>query len=73
MKTLKEHAQRVWNTQDIKNKQVILLDMIDNFDHKKKTTLFINKVNQAVRTNNSKALDKLASDITLFGYGLGVL
>jgi len=59
---LEKLAQQVWNTSDIKTKQALLLEMIDNFRYKGKQEQFRLIVN---RSGRSSRLDKLAADLML--------
>lgn len=62
MKNFESLAQDVWKAQSIGEKKTILVEMVMNFDHKEKTTKFL----QVIANLNSLAkADKLASDIML--------
>ena len=62
MKNFESLAQDVWKAQSIGEKKTILVQMVMNFDHKEKTTKFL----QVIANLNSLAkADKLASDIML--------
>lgn len=62
MKNFESLAQEVWKAQSIGEKKTILVEMVMNFDHKDKTTKFL----QVIANLNSLArADKLASDIML--------
>lgn len=62
MKNFESLAQDVWKAQSIGEKKTILVQMVMNFDHKDKTTKFL----QVIANLNSLAkADKLASDIML--------
>lgn len=65
-----QEAQAVWSTVDIEGKKHLLYLMIANFKYPKKQVAFREKVRTA--TSCSK-LDKLASDIMLYGDGLAVI
>lgn len=65
-----QEAQTVWSTRDIEEKKRLLYLMIANFKYPKKQVVFQEKVRNAV---SCPALDKLASDIMLYGDGLAVL
>lgn len=62
MKNFESLAQEVWKAKSIGEKKTILVEMVMNFDHKEKTTKFL----QVIANLNSLArADKLASDIML--------
>ena len=62
MKNFESLAQEVWAAKSIGEKKTILVEMVMNFDHKDKTTRFL----QVIANLNSLArADKLASDIML--------
>jgi hypothetical protein len=62
MKNFESLAQDVWKAKSIGEKKTILVEMVMNFDHKEKTTKFL----QVIANLNSLArADKLASDIML--------
>ena len=62
MKNFESLAQQVWKAKSIGEKKTILVEMVMNFDHKEKTTKFL----QVIANLNSLArADKLASDIML--------
>ena len=62
MKNFESLAQQVWKAKSIGEKKTILVEMVMNFDHKDKTTKFL----QVIANLNSLArADKLASDIML--------
>lgn len=62
MKNFESLAQEVWAAKSIGEKKTILVEMVMNFDHKEKTTKFL----QVIANLNSLArADKLASDIML--------
>jgi len=62
MKNFESLAQDVWKAKSIAEKKTILVEMVMNFDHKEKTTKFL----QVIANLNSLArADKLASDIML--------
>jgi len=62
MKNFESLAQDVWKAQSIGEKKTILVQVVMNFDHKEKTTKFL----QVIANLNSLAkADKLASDIML--------
>ena len=62
MKNFESLAQEVWAAKSIGEKKTILVEMVMNFDHKDKTTKFL----QVIANLNSLArADKLASDIML--------
>jgi hypothetical protein len=62
MKNFESLAQDVWKAKSIGEKKTILVEMVMNFDHKGKTTKFL----QVIANLNSLArADKLASDIML--------
>jgi hypothetical protein len=62
MKNFESLAQDVWKAKSIGEKKTILVQMVMNFDHKDKTTKFL----QVIANLNSLAkADKLASDIML--------
>ncbi|NCV19411.1 MAG: hypothetical protein EBW42_11765 [Rhodobacterales bacterium] len=62
MKNFESLAQDVWKAKSIGEKKTILVEMVMNFDHKDKTTKFL----QVIANLNSLAkADKLASDIML--------
>ena len=62
MKNFESLAQEVWAAKSIGEKKTILVEMVMNFDHKDKTTKFLQVI--ANLTSLAKA-DKLASDIML--------
>ena len=62
MKNFESLAQDVWKAQSIGEKKTILVEMVMNFDHKEKTTKFLQVI--ANLSSLAKA-DKLASDIML--------
>lgn len=62
MKNFESLAQDVWKAKSIGEKKTILVQMVMNFDHKDKTTKFLQVI--ANLTSLAKA-DKLASDIML--------
>lgn len=62
MKNFESLAQDVWKAKSIGEKKTILVDMVMNFQHKEKTTKFL----QVIANLSSLArADKLASDIML--------
>ena len=62
MKNFESLAQEVWKAKSIGEKKTILVEMVMNFDHKEKTTKFL----QVIANLNSLArADKLASAIML--------
>lgn len=62
MKNFESLAQEVWAAKSIGEKKTILVEMVMSFDHKEKTTKFL----QVIANLNSLArADKLASDIML--------
>jgi hypothetical protein len=62
MKNFESLAQDVWKAKSIGEKKTILVEMVMNFDHKEKTTKFL----QVIANLNSLArADKLATDIML--------
>ena len=62
MKNFESLAQEVWAAKSIGEKKTILVEMVMNFDHKDKTTKFL----QVIANLKSLArADKLASDIML--------
>ena len=62
MKNFESLAQEVWAAKSIGEKKTILVEMVMNFDHKDKTTKFL----QVIANLYSLArADKLASDIML--------
>ena len=62
MKNFESLAQDVWKAKSLGEKKTILVEMVMNFDHKDKTTKFL----QVIANLNSLArADKLASDIML--------
>lgn len=62
MKNFESLAQEVWKAKSIGEKKTILVEMVMSFDHKEKTTKFL----QVIANLNSLArADKLASDIML--------
>ena len=62
MKNFESIAQEVWKAKSLGEKKSLLIDMVMNFDHKDKTTKFL----QVIANLNSLArADKLASDIML--------
>lgn len=67
MKTLEQHAKQVWMLPTIEDKKLILMDMVNNFDHKKNIDKFIALI---TKTNTAKKLDELAANIMLTGSGL---
>ena len=62
MKNFESLAQDVWKAKSIGEKKTILVQMVMNFDHKEKTTKFLQVI--ANLSSLAKA-DKLASDIML--------
>lgn len=62
MKNFESLAQEVWAAKSIGEKKTILVEMVMSFDHKDKTTKFLQVI--ANLTSLAKA-DKLASDIML--------
>ena len=62
MKNFESLAQDVWKAKSIGEKKTILVEMVMNFDHKEKTTKFLQVI--ANLSSLAKA-DKLASDIML--------
>ena len=62
MKNFESLAQEVWAAKSIGEKKTILVEMVMNFQHKDKTTSFLQAI--ANLTSLAKA-DKLASDINL--------
>ena len=62
MKNFESLAQEVWAAKSIGEKKTILVEMVMSFDHKEKTTKFL----QVIANLNSLArADKLPSDIML--------
>ena len=62
MKNFESLAQEVWKADSIGEKKTILVEMVMNFQHKEKTTKFL----QVIANLSSLArADKLASDIML--------
>jgi len=62
MKNFESLAQDVWKADSIGEKKTILVEMVMNFQHKEKTTKFL----QVIANLSSLArADKLASDIML--------
>ena len=62
MKNFESLTQEVWAAKSIGEKKTILVEMVMNFDHKDKTTKFL----QVIANLKSLArADKLASDIML--------
>lgn len=70
MKSFTEKAQSVWGEQTLASKQILLLNMVNDFQHKNKQDQFRRKIN-SLKSNT--AADKLAGDLALRGEGLQVL
>ena len=70
MKSFTEKAQAVWGVTSLAEKKALLLDIVEDFQHKDKQEQFRYKVNSIKSTF---AADKLAGDLALRGEGLQVV
>lgn len=66
MNNFETQAQEVWRANSIGEKKTILIEMVMNFDHKDKTTKFLQVISKLDGTAFCLAqADKLASDLML--------
>ena len=69
VKPLKDYAQQVWMLKTLEDKKLVALEMINQFDHKKKSLIFKKNISECLSVNK---LDEMVSNIMLTGMGLGV-
>ena len=69
MNDLEAWVKQVWMLTNLEDKKLIVLDLVDNMEFKKKAGEFRAKI---ASVRNGVAIDKLCADILLSGEGLKV-